>query len=84
MFEEINNSDDDLDRMTDSVHEVIDWSKDRMHTLVEDEEIDDATAIYFEFSEWYDPNAEFEVVIIDEAFNKLMRDMFDENINNSD
>ena len=84
MFEEISNNHDDLDRMTDSVYDVIEWSKDRMHTLVEDEEIDDATAIYFEFSEWYDPNAEFEVVIIDEAFNKLMKDMFDENINNQD
>ena len=84
MFEEINNSDDDLDRMTDSVYDVIEWSKDRMHTLVEDDEVDDATAIYFEFSEWYDPNGEFEVVIIDEAFNKLMKNMFDGNINNSD
>lgn len=84
MFEEISNNHDDLDRMTDSVHEVIDWSKDRMHELVEADEVDDATAIYFEFSEWYDPNAEFEVVIIDEAFNKLMKDMFDGNINNSD
>ena len=43
MFEEISNSNDDLDRMTDCVYDVIEWSKDRMHTLVEDEEIDDAT-----------------------------------------
>ena len=84
MFEEISNSNDDLDRMTDCVYDVIEWSKDRMHELVEADEVDDATAIYFEFSEWYDPNAEFEVVIIDEAFNKLMKDMFDGNINNSD
>ena len=84
MFDEINNTPEQLLQMEETIYDVIDWSKDRMHTLVEDDEVDDATAIYFEFSEWYDPNAEFEVVIIDEAFNKLMKDMFDENINNSD
>ena len=84
MFDEINNTPEELLQMENQVYDVIDWSKDRMHELVEADGVDDATAIYFEFSEWYDPNAEFEVVIIDEAFNKLMRDMFDGNINNSD
>jgi len=66
--------------MENQLYDVIDWSKDRMHELVEADEVDDATAIYFEFSEWYDPNGEFSVVIIDEEFRKL----FNENINNSD
>jgi len=66
--------------MENQVYDVIDWSKDRMHELVEADEVDDATAIYFEFSEWYDPDGEFEIVIIDEEFNKL----YNKNINNSD
>jgi hypothetical protein len=53
------------------VYDIIDWSKDRMHELVEasdlkDGKIDDATAIYFEFSEWYDPTVESEVLIVDD------------------
>ena len=80
MFDEINNTPEELLQMENQVYDVIDWSKDRMHTLVEDDEVDDATAIYFEFSEWYDPNGEFSVVVIDEEFRKL----FNGNINNSD
>jgi len=80
MFDEINNTPEELLQMENQIYDVIDWSKDRMHTLVEDDEVDDATAIYFEFSEWYDPNAEFEVVVIDEEFRKL----FNGNINNTD
>ena len=80
MFNEINNTPEELLQMENQVYDVIDWSKDRMHELVEADEVDDATAIYFEFSEWYDPNNEFEVVIIDEEFNEL----FNKNINNPD
>ena len=80
MFDEINNTPEELLQMENQVYDVIDWSKDRMHTLVEDDEVDDATAIYFEFSEWYDPNGEFSVVVIDEEFRKL----FNGNINNTD
>ena len=80
MFDEINNTPEELLQMENQIYDVIDWSKDRMHTLVEDDEVDDATAIYFEFSEWYDPNGEFSVVIIDEEFRKL----FNKNINNTD
>ena len=80
MFNEINNTPEELLQMENQVYDVIDWSKDRMHELVEADEVDDATAIYFEFSEWYDPNGEFEVVIIDREFNEL----FKKNINNPD
>ena len=80
MFDEINNTPEELLQMENQIYDVIDWSKDRMHELVEDDEVDDATAIYFEFSEWYDPNGEFSVVIIDEEFRKL----FNGNINNTD
>lgn len=80
MFDEINNTPEELLQMENQVYDVIDWSKDRMHELVEADEVDDATAIYFEFSEWYDPNGEFSVVVIDEEFRKL----FNGNINNSD
>jgi hypothetical protein len=80
MFDEINNTPEELLQMENQVYDVIDWSKDRMHELVEADEVDDATAIYFEFSEWYDPNGEFQIVIIDEEFNKL----YNKNINNSD
>lgn len=47
-----------------------------MHELVDKSKVDDATSIYLEFSEWYDPNAEFEVVVVD--------DMFGQNINTTD
>lgn len=80
MFDEINNTPEQLLQMENQLYDVIDWSKDRMHTLVEDQELDNATALYFEFSEWYDPNGDFEVVVIDEEFNKL----FDKNINTTD
>lgn len=80
MFDEIHNTPEELLQMENQVYDVIDWSKDRMHELVEADEVDDATAIYFEFSEWYDPNGEFQIVIIDEEFNKL----YNKNINNSD
>jgi hypothetical protein len=80
MFEEINNTPERLLRMENTLRDVIDWSKDRMHTLVEDQEVDNATALYFEFSEWYDPNNDFSVVVIDEEFNKL----FNKNINTTD
>ena len=80
MFDEINNTPEELLQMENQVYDVIDWSKDRMHELVEADEVDDATAIYFEFSEWYDPNGEFSVVVIDEEFRKL----FNGNINNTD
>ncbi len=80
MFDEIHNTPEELLKMENQVYDVIDWSKDRMHELVEADEVDDATAIYFEFSEWYDPDGEFEIVIIDEEFNKL----YNKNINNSD
>ena len=80
MFDEINNTPEELLQMENQVYDVIDWSKDRMHELVEADEVDDATAIYFEFSEWYDPNGGFSVVIIDEEFRKL----FNKNINNTD
>ena len=80
MFDEIHNTPEELLQMENQVYDVIDWSKDRMHELVEADEVDDATAIYFEFSEWYDPNGEFSVVVIDEEFRKL----FNGNINNSD
>ena len=80
MFDEINNTPEQLLQMEETIYDVIDWSKDRMHELVEADEVDDATAIYFEFSEWYDPNGEFSVVIIDEEFRKL----FNGNINNTD
>ena len=80
MFNEINNTPEELLKMENQVYDVIDWSKDRMHELVEADEVDDATAIYFEFSEWYDPNGGFEIVVIDEEFNKL----FNKNINNTD
>lgn len=83
MFDEINHTPEELLRMENTIYDVLDWSKDRMHELVEtkdSEKIEDATAIYFEFSEWYDPSAQFDVVVIDEEFNKL----FNKNINNSD
>ena len=73
MFDEINNTPEELLQMENQLYDVIDWSKDRMHELVEADEVDDATAIYFEFSEWYDPNGEFSVVIIDEEFRKLFK-----------
>ena len=37
-----------------------------MHELVDESNVDDATAIYFEFSEWYDPEGNFEDAIVDD------------------
>lgn len=66
MFQPVNNSPEELIKFEQMVYEIIDWSKDRMHQLVEESNVDDATAIYFEFSEWYDPEGNFEVAIVDD------------------
>lgn len=71
MFQPINHSPEQQLKLEEMVYDIIDWSKDRMHELVEasdlkDRKIDDATAIYFEFSEWYDPTVESEVLIVDD------------------
>lgn len=71
MFQPINHSLEQQLKLEEMVYDIIDWSKDRMHELVEasdlkDGKIDDATAIYFEFSEWYDPTVESEVLIVDD------------------
>ena len=66
MFQPVNNSPEELIKLEQMVYEIIDWSKDRMHELVDESNVDDATAIYFEFSEWYDPEGNFEVAIVDD------------------
>lgn len=66
MFQPVNNTPEELIKLEELVYGIIDWSKDRMHELVEESNVDDATAIYFEFSEWYDPEGNFEVAIVDD------------------
>lgn len=66
MFQPVNNTPEELIKLEELVYGIIDWSKDRMHELVEESNVDDATAIYFEFSEWYDPECDFEVAIVDD------------------
>lgn len=66
MFQPVNNSPEELLKLEELVYDIIDWSKDHMHQLVEDGKVDDATALYFEFSEWYDPSIESEVLIVDD------------------
>ena len=69
MFQPVNNSPEELLKLEEMVYEIIDWSKDQMHQLVEDGKVDDATSLYFEFSEWYDPSVESEVLIVDDLIN---------------
>ena len=42
------------------------WSVTRMNDLTGHGRIDDATAIYYEFEEWLDPDQETDVVVIDD------------------
>lgn len=76
MFQPVNNTPEELLHMENLVDKILDWSKDQMHHLVDTERVEDATALYEEFCEWYDPLSQFEVVVID--------DMFGQNINTTD
>jgi len=53
--------------MEDNVHSVMDWTQARMNFLVDSDQVDDATSIYEEFSEWYKKDAEIEVVVVDDC-----------------
>ena len=52
-----------------------DWAVDRIHTLCEEKDYDDAFAIKSEFSEWLNPNIEehdiFSLEFIGEENNDL-------------
>jgi hypothetical protein len=42
------------------------WSVERMNDLTSSNRIDDATAIYYEFEEWLNPDESNDVVVIDD------------------
>lgn len=69
MFQPVNNTPEELIEMEYNVHQIINWSTERMNHLVDNHSIDDATSIYDEFCEWYSNDLEFEVVVIDDCFS---------------
>ena len=44
--------------LEETLQETHDWAVDRIHTLCEEKDYDDAFAIKSEFSEWLNPNIE--------------------------
>jgi hypothetical protein len=69
MFQQVNNTPEELIAMESNVHQIINWSTERMNHLVDHHRIDDATSIYDEFSEWYSKDLDLEIVVIDDCFS---------------
>lgn len=67
MFQPVNSTPEEFQRMEENVHSVMDWTQARMNFLVNSDQVDDATSIYEEFSEWYKKDAEIEVVVVDDC-----------------
>jgi len=68
MFQPVNSTPEEFQRMEDNVHSIMNWTQFRMNILVNSNQIDDATSIYEEFSEWYKKDVEIEVVVVDDCF----------------
>jgi len=66
MIDPIENSPEDIKTMEILIDGVCQWSVSRMNLLTEQDQIDNATSIYYEFAEWLDPDSENEVVAIDD------------------
>lgn len=66
MIDPIENSPEDIRTMEILIDGVCKWSVSRMNLLTEQDQIDNATSIYYEFDEWLDPDSENEVVAIDD------------------
>lgn len=69
MFQPVNNTPEELIAMESNVHQIINWSTERMNHLVDNHRIDDATSIYDEFTEWYSKDLDLEIVVIDDCFS---------------
>ena len=63
MIDPIENSPEDIRTMEILIDGVCKWSVSRMNLLTEQDQINNATSIYYEFAEWLDPDSENEVVI---------------------
>lgn len=66
MIDPIENSPEDIKTMEILIDGVCQWSVSRMNLLTDQDQIDNATSIYYEFAEWLDPDFENEVVAIDD------------------
>lgn len=65
-LEPADNSPEDLMLMKTMVEGFTKWSVERMNALTAKDRIDDATAIYYEFEEWLNPDELNDVVVIDD------------------
>lgn len=65
-LEPADNSPEDLMLMKTMVEGFTKWSVERMNDLTANDRIDDATAIYYEFEEWINPDEFNDVVVIDD------------------
>lgn len=66
MLEPMENNPEDSKMMKVLVEGFTKWSVQRMNHLTGKSKIEDATAIYYEFEEWLDPDIETDVVVIDD------------------
>ena len=66
MLEPMENNPEDSKMMKVLVEGFTKWSVQRMNYLTDKSRIEDATAIYYEFEEWLDPDKETDVVVIDD------------------
>lgn len=66
MLEPMENNPEEAKIMEIMIEGFTKWSVDRMNLLTGESRVDDATAIYYEFEEWLDPDMETDVVVIDD------------------
>ena len=66
MLEPMENDPEEAKMMEILVEGFTKWSVKRMNYLTAESKIEDATAIYYEFEEWLDPDMETDVVVIDD------------------
>ena len=66
MLEPMENSPEESKMMEIMIEGFTKWSESRMNKLTGRGRVDDATAIFYEFEEWLDPDQETDVVVIDD------------------
>jgi len=50
-----------MEYLEETLTQVHDWSRDRIHVLCEKSNEDDAFSLFKEFEEWYDEDEEYDI-----------------------
>ena len=50
-----------MEHLEETLTQVHDWSRDRIHVLCEKSNEDDAFSLFKEFEEWYDEDEEYDI-----------------------